>query len=158
MGRVMRDGDIYHWHWKDAEKDRDSGPYRSYHCKSRIAVVTEHGRLIDTFWSSPTDNSYLNAEDVVLTYKGNKHEMTVLTDNPEFYRPDDLVNMRHSNNSGAPIYLQRGAKRDRSTMIEWAQQRHESARRKHASAASEMARFEEYLSAIQSGKTDGHFY
>ena len=133
----MREGDIYSWRWKCDDKHADGAPYRSYHCKSRIAVF-DGKSLFDTFWSRPTDGSWLNQDQVLLTLLGNKNDMTILKDRPEFYSPDDLVSMKHSNNSGAPIYLKDGAARNVDVMRDVLHQKKLEAERKVRSAIRDL--------------------
>lgn len=113
----MREGDIYRWKWADPECD-NCAPYGDYHCKSQIAVF-EGGKLFDTFWGSgPTDNSYLQKKDVVLTLLGNRNDFEVLSDREEFYDPADLIVMRHPNNNRAKTLVKRGASRSKKKMQE----------------------------------------
>ncbi|WP_299830621.1 hypothetical protein [uncultured Roseobacter sp.] len=150
----MRDGDIYKWRWKDDQRDADCGLFGSYHCKSQLAIC-EGGRLFDTFWDlSPTDNSFLRQSDVVLTLLGNKNELTELKDNPEYYRPEDLVCMKHSNSSGAPTYLKPGAVRDAATMLNLAQEKQDDAQRAIESAKRDLLRLQEAMEKIRTGDLD----
>ena len=111
----MREGDIYSWHYPPSDK-LDHGAYGSYHCKSQIAVY-DGKNLLDTFWgNSPTDGSYLNPEEVVLTLLGNKNELEVLTDVEDFYDPSDLVVMRHPNSTSAKTLIKPGASRCKKKM------------------------------------------
>ena len=106
----MREGDIYRWKWADAERDT-LGSFGDYHCKSRMAVF-EKGRLTDTFWgSSPADGSYLSEDEVILTHLGNKNDLHELNDREDFYDPDDLIVMRHSNQPRAKTLIKSGVKR-----------------------------------------------
>ena len=112
----MKDGDIFTWTFKG--DNIDYGSYGSYHCYSQKAVF-ENGRLYDTYWSSGGRCRALDPAKVNLTYRGNKHEMTeIREDEARFYRPKDVVDMRHANASRAPIYIQPGATRDAATMRE----------------------------------------
>lgn len=113
----MKDGDIFHWKWSDPDRD-NRAPYGDYHCKSQIAVF-ENGKLFDTFWgSSPTDNSYLQEDEVTLTLLGNKNDLEVLSDQEEYYDPSDLIVMRHSNDSRAKTLVKPGASRSKQKMRE----------------------------------------
>ncbi len=149
----MRDGDIYRWAWADLERDR-AGSFGEYHCKSRIAVF-KGGHLYDTFWGdSPTDNSFLREDDVSLEFLGNWNEMVVLNDNPEYYRSEDLVNMNHSNNSRAPIYIKPGTKRDAQTMGDLVSYKIERAKSAARSAEFDLKRLSEAQDEIASGNLD----
>lgn len=130
---VLKKGDIYRWTWR-GPKGRECGRYDNYHCKSQIAKF-DGKNLVDTFWAcSPTDNSYLDPDDVDLVLLGNTSEMTVLADQSEYYRPEDLVDMRHRNHSTAPIYLKKGATRDKETMLELVRRKQRDAKHKIESA------------------------
>lgn len=111
----LREGNIYHWRWADPAKDSDCGPYRSYHCYSQMAVVT-NGQLVDTYWHCSGGDSVLDPEAVTLTLLGNVNELVEIQrhDLP-YYRHEDIVDMRHSNNLRGPIYRRREAKRDAAT-------------------------------------------
>lgn len=149
----MREGDIYRWSWADPERD-NRGAFGDYHCKSRIAVF-EGGHLFDTFWGeSPTDNSFLSEDKITLTFLGNRNDMTVLKDNPEFYDPADIVSMKHSNNSGAPIYVKPNAKRDPRIMAEVVKYRIRDAEGRKRSAEFDLEQLKTAQAKIASGDTD----
>ena len=154
----MREGDIYSWRWKDVAKDADCAPYRSYHCKSQIAVY-DGKSLLDTFWGSgPTDNSYLNPDNVILTLLGNKNDMTVLKDRPDFYRSEDIVSMKHSNDSRAPIYLKAGASRDADTMRKLLNHKRSEAERKIRSATSDLEHLAVAAHKLENGQIDKLYF
>lgn len=112
------DGQVYRWRWADPAKDADSAPYRSYHCKSQIAVV-KNGMLIDTFWSfGGTDNSVLRPEDVVLTLVADESWPLLSPYEVRYYDATDYADTRHSNNSHAPIYKRPGAERSREAIAQ----------------------------------------
>lgn len=147
----MKEGDIYHWLWRDEFRKNDFGAFQSYHCKSRIAVYS-NGTLNDTFWSGDNDG-FLDPTAVTLELQGNANEMTVLSDNPEYYRDSDLVSMKHSNNSNAPIYLKKGAKRDAETMQECLQHRLEHSKYKIESHKRTVLELSTAIKKIRSGDT-----
>ncbi|MGV8950109.1 MAG: hypothetical protein ACOH2M_03325 [Cypionkella sp.] len=107
----LKDGQIYRWRWSDAARDADGGPYRSYHCKSQIAVV-HGGTLIDTFWSTLSSEYALNPHKVDLTFFADQSWPKIFAGDERFYAPDDVADTRHSNNSSAPVYLKPGATRN----------------------------------------------
>lgn len=112
------DGQVYRWRWADPVKDADSAPYRSYHCKSQIAVV-RNGQLIDTFWSfGATDNSVLRPEDVVLTLVAYESWPLLSPYEVRYYDPADYADTRHSNDSRAPIYKRPGAMRSHGAIAQ----------------------------------------
>ena len=151
---ALREGNIYRWQWKDDARDSDRGPYRSYHCKSQIAVV-KNGRLLDTFWSGYEESSLLRREDVILTFWANVDDLAVIHHyQTPYYRPQDIVDLRHSNNSNGPVYLRKGAERDADTMLKVVSERIEESNREivwHQRQLEEFAKFQEL---IRAGKLD----
>jgi hypothetical protein len=118
---TLTDGQIYRWRWADEKRDADCAPYRSYHCKSQIAVV-KNGRLVDTFWFGGGDNSTLNPFEVVLTPFADEAWPKISEYQVRYYGREDVADTRHSNNSHAPIYLRPGAVRSADRIaeeIEW---------------------------------------
>jgi len=113
----LKDGQIYRWRWADKERDADNAPYRSYHCKSQIAVV-KNGRLVDTFWFGGSDNSVLNPEDVVLTLFADESWKVISPYQIRYYDADDIADTRHSNNGNAPVYLRPGAMRSHGAIAQ----------------------------------------
>jgi hypothetical protein len=109
----MKEGDVFFWRWKAGARVGVSSPY---HCWSAKAVVGSDGRLRDTFWSDHSDK-LVPLEQVDLTYRGNIHEMKKINGyETQFYREDDVVDMRHSNNSRASVYVVPGAERNPGVM------------------------------------------
>ncbi len=156
----MREGDIYRWRWADDARDRDCGPYRAYHCFSRIAVV-ENGLLCDTFWSfwSATGKKKLSPDSIVLTLLGNSNDMTKIREGEaRYYRMNDIVNMRHSNDSRAPVYLKPGAKKDRDTMLDYIRYERERAESDARFAASKIESMDGFEKMVIAGNLDDvHF-
>lgn len=144
----MREGDIYRWRWADEARDRDCGPYGSYHCCSQWAVVRD-GRLIDTFWHG-NDNKVLDPASVNLTFVAHSDDLVEIRsyDIP-YYRREDIVDMRHSNNSSGPIYLRKGTKRDANTMMEHVEQKTKDAQYALRSAAETINRMNEIAEKIR---------
>ena len=149
----MKEGDIYRWKWRDPERD-SAAPYGDYHCKSQIAVF-EGDKLFDTFWGSgPTDNSYLSAEKVELKLLGNRNELDVFSDREDFYDPEDLILMRHSNDTRAKTLIKRGARRSPAFMRVSLQENIAEAERNIQSAIYDLKRLAVAQDAIMRGKID----
>jgi hypothetical protein len=148
----LRDGNVYSWRWLlDDKRHADNAPYRSYHCRSQIAEVW-NGALYDTFWTGHSYEHRLSEADVILTFRGNINEMTPISEwQLHYYRPDDIVDMRHSNNSGAPIWLKPGAVRDAERMREWAEYERQNALSAIQSAEHKLSRFNDALALIEKG-------
>jgi len=110
---AFREGDIFDWRWADQARDGYSGPFGSYHCYSRRAVVKD-GRLVDTYWPArPTDKSFLEPSTVTLTLIGNINELTTIPASEKpYFRDGDVIDMRHSNHQSAPVYIRAGVKRN----------------------------------------------
>ena len=106
------DGDIFRWRWRDDARDSDRGAYRAYHCKSQIAIAKD-GRLYDTYWAFPSYEHELDPAEIILTFEGNPETMTAIRPGSiPYYRPEDILDTRHSNHSGAAVYLRAGATKD----------------------------------------------
>lgn len=141
----LRNGDIFDW-WH-----RDSG-LRSYRSYSHRAVVT-NGRLCDTYWS--TDATVLDPEAVELAYLGNVSEMTIIRPYERaYYRAEDVVDMRHANNSRAPVYVRPGAKRDAETMTTAVDSRIEDQRSAIRHAEWLITELEKTRTLINDGRLD----
>jgi hypothetical protein len=150
---ALRDGDIYSWRWRDDARHADRAPYRSYHCRSRIAEVHK-GRLYDTFWSIPSEG-LLNEADVILTFLGNVREMKKISEwQLPYYRDEDIVDMRHSNNSGADIWLKPGAVLNADKMREHAEYKRQRALDEIQSRQRTVERLDEALAQIEKGNLD----
>jgi hypothetical protein len=147
------DGQIYRWRWKDEARDRDNAPYRSYHCKSQIAIV-RNGRLYDTFWSTPSYEHEVDADAVTLTHYADESWPTISEWDLPYYASDDVASMRHSNNSGALIYLRPGATKNAERIraeIDW---RIEKAESEIRSAQSALERLAEAKALLADGRVD----
>ena len=145
----MLEGDVYDWRWADDAKHADCGPYRSYHCFSRIAVVKD-GMLCDTFWSSA--GSKLSPDAVVLTLLGNLNGMTEIRESEaRYYCGEDIVDMRHSNNSRASVYLKSGAEKDRDTMLEYIRRERDQAASEARFNASKIERMDDLEKVVIAG-------
>lgn len=154
----MKEGDIYSWRWRDDDRHADCAPYRSYHCKSRLAVV-RNGTLFDTYWFGYDQNSMLRPDDVILTLLGNASDMSKIRSwDVAYYKPADVVDMRHSNNSSGPIYLKSGATRDRNAMLTTAVARREEAISQRDSAAREIERMDEIVKLIEINALDKVYF
>lgn len=115
LSPAFKEGDIFRWRYLD-EKPEDLGGYRRYHCKSQIAIFKK-GELRDTYWGSSADELVLDPSWIILDFQGNCHEMqTVPPFEKVFYRPEDLMDMNHANNSRAPVYVKVGAARNPEVM------------------------------------------
>lgn len=100
---VLRNGDVFHWRFKDSK--RNCAQY-AYWCMSRIALVSQ-GVLRDTYYM---DGKELPALDsIILEYQGNLNDCTTTySDEAEFYKREDYIDMAHANNSDKRIYLKAG--------------------------------------------------
>jgi hypothetical protein len=132
------DGDIFRWRYKD-EKPEHLREYGRYHCKSLIAVA-QKGWLVDTFWSSPTDGSWLATYadapgKLELSKLGNFADLEKRDDYHRFYYDDaDVVDLSHSNSSRDNLYIRKGAVRSREKMRAVMLERIETAKRELQSA------------------------
>jgi hypothetical protein len=133
----FRDGDVYKWGHNDryyAEQERLPPTHRTaepYWCMSRFAVV-RGGVLCDTFWShKPKDITYkLGMIDLVRL--GNLADYECLTSAHQYFEPEDILDLRHSN--GGTVWVRRGAKQSRRIELERAQERVQAAESELAAA------------------------
>ena len=140
----MNNGDIYFWSWKDSDK--------SYHCKSRKAIVKD-GVLLDTYWWPPDYTVTLDGVD--LTYKGNIYLLDEIRHyDIEYYRPEDVVDMRHPNSSTAKVFVRAGAKRDALVMKEVARLQIERSQSEIRMATARIKWINEAIAAIDDGQLD----
>lgn len=153
MVEGMREGDVFFWRWKDEDRHRDCGPYRSYHCKSQKAVFS-NGRLGDTFWND-NGSEAINEDEVVLEYKGNVNEMTPIYEcEIDFYEREDVVDMRHPNSSLEKVYVKSGAKRSERAMREWLAWQWRNALSERDPVFNRMERLHKIEEMIRAGKMD----
>lgn len=147
----IKDGQIYRWRWADKERGVDNAPYRSYHCKSQIAVV-KNGRLYDTFWSSYDD--WLERGKVDLTLLCDESWTRISDYQIPLYDRQDIADTRHSNDHRAPIYLRPGAMKSAASILEEITYREEKAQGdiRHAKWALEKLAADRKL--IAEGKID----
>ena len=142
----MKDGDIFFWSWKDFDG-------RSYHCRSRKAVA-KGGVLRDTFWSGNSEG-FLCLDDIQAEFQGNIHEMNEIPEHRIiYYRSEDIVDMRHSNSSRAPVYLKAGVTRDSDTMLAHAQYQIERSEGEIRMAKDRIERLNEAVAKIDAGDLD----
>jgi len=147
------DGQIYTWKWADPKRDADSGPYRSYHCKSQIAVV-KGGLLIDTFWGDMTPDRSVDPDAVIATLVADQSWEKISAWNVPYYAPSDVVDTRHSNNGLAPIYLRPGAVRSHDAIIAEIEKREESARSDIRSAQRQLDWLSAERAKLSAGRID----
>lgn len=153
----MKDGDIYIWRFKleaFSKRDKFGSPY---HCMSLIAVAKD-GRLYDTFWTTTHDAYCLDMDDCEITFQGNPAAMKQIASyDAIFYRPEDLVDMRHSNSSRELVYAKPGTSRNQTIMREYYESRIDDSQREIRWAASRIDECNAILAKIASGETDGYF-
>ena len=149
----LKDGDIYFWSFKEVDLDR--GYEFTYWCKSRKAVVWD-GRIIDTYWNTLGSDDYIvHPNEVNLEYQGNTNEMTVIDRwETEYYTPDNIVSMAHPNNSGGPIYLKPGSKKNVKVMTEYLKRKIDEANSEIRSRTREIQRVKDKLILLGNGKID----
>ena len=149
----LKDGQVYRWRWADAARDADRGPYRSYHCKSCIAVV-KNGMLIDTFWFDMSSEHAIDPEKVELTYLCDTSWPTIPAYNVPYYDREDIADTRHSNHSGAPIYLRPGAVKSAERIMEEIERREEDARSTIRTAGWRLEELAKARALLDEGKVE----
>lgn len=149
---AMKNGDIYFWRWKDDKRHADCAPFRSYHCYSRKAVVRD-GALYDTYWSD--HRNPLTMDDVIITYQGNPDRMAAISEgDANYYRSEDLVDMRHGNSSSAKIYVKTGVQRNPAVMREYLEHEIEKAESSIRVAQRHIELLDDAISLLDNGHFD----
>lgn len=123
----MRDGDVYSW--------RERGVERRSRLRTNVAIVVD-GRLYDTYWMhhgssfSPGSGgrgygprhhgeACLDTDRIETTLLGNIYEMEEIPPwSARDYRPEDVLDLRHPNNSDAPVYRRSDARPDDGVILE----------------------------------------
>lgn len=113
----MKKGDIFRWHYKNIEDK-----FTPYHCCSCIAEF-DGKRLRDTFWFGMSEGRSWTAKEAELIlnldFIANRSNLVEAKDDAElYYRPEDIVNLRHANSSTIPLYTRCGAVRSKEIMKE----------------------------------------
>ncbi|MEO1564130.1 MAG: hypothetical protein AAFR98_11900 [Pseudomonadota bacterium] len=155
----MREGDIYRWRYKqEIEKKRGGlGGFGAYHCKSCIAVF-DGKHLVDTFWGQRSTEHAIDPERVDLVLVGNKNDLIELNDNEAYYDPNDLVVMRHSNDSRAKTLMKPDAKRDPDVMRKLLVQKRGDAEREMQSASRDLERIAVALHRLENGEINKLYF
>lgn len=109
--------DVFRWQWKAG-----FGPTMDrYWCKAGIAIVTPTGVLGDIYWGVD-DVREIREMEVDLRYQGNLNDYRLSAYSDYlYYASDDLISLRHSNDTHGPIYIRKGAKRSKAVMMEYAE-------------------------------------
>lgn len=127
----MKNGNIYFWSWKELPNPNDYT--LSYWCKARKAIVVD-GELYDIYWGDRS-NGWIDLKRVDLDFKGNVNDYRESAYGDYlYYAPEDLIDMRHPNDTNGKIYIRKGAERSRIVMMEYAVDKLEEAERKVQSA------------------------
>ena len=152
--REMREGDIFHWRYRELGDDAQWG---RYHCCSCIAIVTNR-RLRDTFWSSGSDRTF-GLDDLPrleLTYLGNFADLEKASEwQADYYDDADIVNLNHSNSSRDNFYLRKGAKRSAAKMLEVARRKLSESESEARYALNRAERLREVIAKIEVGEIEG---
>lgn len=155
----LRDGDVFRWGWIDPPKTE------AYWCKSREGIFNS-GNLYDTFWihhgSKFIQGGWgpefsgaraLPIEQIEITVIGNIHDMNEIPHGDErYYDPSDVVDLRHSNNRSAPLYIKKGAKRSAKKMAERIRDKMVDAERTRLSAEQDLEALREKLAYVEAGE------
>lgn len=155
---TFNEGDIFFWKYTlERYEQISSRGWSPYHCKSQIAVV-KGDLLKDTYWGMSGSEGRLDPSEVTLEFQGNPNTMTLIEPYERvFYRPEDVVDMSHPNNSGAPVYVKEGAARNAETMLEFYRYEMERERSAIEWAQHHIAEFAAAIAKIERGETDGSF-
>lgn len=132
---IPRENDICHWHWKEG-----NAPITG--CYAHLAVFYKGG-LRDTFWYDWKTRSPIDLDRIELTVLGNIDECRVIEKwSIPYYDPSDIIDMSHSNNSNAPIYLRKTASKSPAHMLDVANE-------KMRQAYSDIVRAERHIKELE---------
>ena len=149
---ILRDGDIYFWRWTPEVEER-RGQY-AYHCKSRKAVA-DNGRLIDTYWGRGNTEYALDFGDIDAVFQGNETDLRRIDRwTIDYYDPEDIVDLAHPNNSGAPVYIKPDATRSAARILEHLNYRREQAEYQIRSAQRNIELIAENIARVEAGDLD----
>ena len=123
----LNEGDIFHWQWK---LGREKGFGDAYWCRTQRAMVID-GVLCDLLWvphggkyrggaygPRQPDQGRINPDDVDLTFIANLADLVeIWPEQAKFYDADEVVDLRHSNNSNAPVMVRASATRSRDATV-----------------------------------------
>lgn len=154
----LREGDIYFWRWKDGQSPKllGSSDY-AYWCKSQKAIVRK-GLLIDTYWTDMSSDRAIDPERVELEYKGNESELRRISEEEISYHLwEDVVDMRHANDSRAGIFVKPGAVRSAARIMEFLRYRRERREADIRYANNDIERIDKALARVQAGDVGGYF-
>jgi hypothetical protein len=126
---MMKDLDIYRWHYKEPQRQFGADIGMTYHCRSCTAIAHE-GKLYDTFWMGHGgkmggnygpkfhDAKTVPLDKVELRYLGNLCDLEeIYPDEARDYEAGCVVDLRHSNNSRAPVLVPKGKAKSVSAMV-----------------------------------------
>lgn len=141
---ALKENDICRWHWK-------LGRAPIVGCYAHLGVVVG-GCLRDTFWYDWKTRSEIEVDRVELTLLGNIDECREIKrwDVP-YYDPADIIDMSHSNNSSAPVYLKTSASKSQEWMLARAEEKHEAAVRAKDRADRDITEWADKVSRIKAG-------
>jgi hypothetical protein len=150
----MNKGDIFRWSYKNV-----GDTFMPYHCCSCIAEFD--GEILrDTYWSGMSDGKWWkpqNAEALLdLEFIANRDDLVQADPSAvDFYSRDDIVDLRHANNSSrSNVYLRKGAKRSANVMRETLNYAIERAESEIRMLRSKIERAQEQLAAVDAGNTE----
>ena len=120
-----------------------------------MIAVAKGGVLFDTFWGDMTHS--LHGCDVIAKFQGNIHSMTEVLDR-SYYRNEDIVDMNHSNNTRAKVYLKKGAMKNVGVMAAHVAYKITECEREIKFAEDKIVRLRADASAILDGRADDVYF
>lgn len=139
------EGDICNWQWKEGHR-------KIVDCYSHRGVF-RNGSFYDTYWHS--EQTIINLSEIELTFLGNINNYEeILHHRKIYYDPSDIIDMRHANDSHAPVLLKKGAKRSAKAMLEYAMYEKDKAISQRDSAERRIQTMDFHISLIDDGRLD----
>jgi hypothetical protein len=124
---ALRDGDIYNWHWTDAELAKRAD-YRNsgtlYWCEDRQAIA-RNGQLLDTYWAGHElapggDCHVVDPMKVDLTFVCNLNDVRRISEHEaKYYDAADVFNISYHAGYRKLFAVKPDAKRSQTAMLAW---------------------------------------
>ena len=131
-------------------------------------------KLYDTFWVRHRSNlmygktisididdncTRLNPSNINYSLLGNIYEMNeIFEDDKKYFDDNDILDLRHSNNSNAPIYVKKDAKRSKKKMLEILKYKISSKNSEIHSLSNQIKDLLKVLDEVDHGNLEVKFY
>lgn len=153
----VKERDVYQFRYNDG-KER----FMPYHCfdGTLIAEKTNNGLLlVDQYWSSGYGGRRFTVEEAFkqgeMTFLCNLDEVDEISQgDTKYYNNEDVIHLRIHAGYKDRYFVKKGTQRSPQAMISYCNRKIESAKGDIEYATSEITRYEEKISKIESGSTE----